>query len=174
MISKSVLRIVLVLFSLVLSIPITQAQYRAGIQGVVLDAQGNTITGATVTLTSKETNKANQSTSDSAGVYNFLSLPPGRYRIEAEMTGFKKKVMENVIVEAEQTQGVNITLEVGDVTQQVLVTADSAPAIDTQTGNISGTLNTKEIQNLPSFNRDRKSTRLNSSHSQISYAVFCL
>jgi len=144
----------LVLFSLLLSIPITQAQYRAGIQGVVLDAQGNTIAGATVTLTSKETNKATQSTSDSAGVYNFLSLPPGRYRIEAEMTGFKKKVLENVIVEAEQTQGVNITLEVGDVSQQVLVTADSAPAIDTQTGNISGTLNTKEIQNLPSFNRD--------------------
>src|SRR5882762_3840062 len=154
MTSKSVLRVVLVLFSLLLSIPITQAQYRAGIQGVVLDAQGNTIAGATVTLTSKETNKATQSTSDSAGVYNFLSLPPGRYRIEAEMTGFKKKVLENVIVEAEQTQGVNITLEVGDVSQQVLVTADSAPAIDTQTGNISGTLSTKEIQNLPSFNRD--------------------
>jgi hypothetical protein len=154
MTSKSVLRVVLVLFSLLLSIPITQAQYRAGIQGVVLDAQGNTIAGATITLTSQETNKATQSTSDSAGVYNFLSLPPGRYRIEAEMTGFKKKVLENVTVEAEQTQGVNITLEVGDVSQQVLVTADSAPAIDTQTGNISGTLNTKEIQNLPSFNRD--------------------
>jgi len=154
MISKSVLRIVLVLFSLVLSIPITQAQYRAGIQGVVLDAQGNTIAGATVTLTSKETNKANQSTSDSAGVYNFLSLPPGSYRIEAEMTGFKKKVLENVTVQAEQTQGVNITLEVGDVNEQVTVTADSAPAIDTETGNISGTLSTKEIQNLPSFGRD--------------------
>jgi len=43
------------------------------------------------------------------------------------MTGFKKKVMENVIVEAEQTQGVNITLEVGDVSQQVLVTLTLLP-----------------------------------------------
>src|SRR5260370_15392180 len=136
MISKCVLRIVLVLFSLVLSIPITQAQYRAGIQGVVLDAQGNTIAGATVTLTSKETNKANQSTSDSAGVYNFLSLPPGRYRTESEMTGFKKKVLENVTAEAEQTQGVNITLEVGDVNDPVTDTPHSPPAIDTETGQL--------------------------------------
>jgi hypothetical protein len=152
--SKLLLRMVLVLFSLLVSLPAAFAQYRAGIQGVVLDAQGNTITGATVTLTNKETGRTSQSTSDSAGVYNFLSLPPGGYRIEAEMTGFKKKVLENVTVQAEQTQAVNITLEVGDVNQQVTVTADSAPAIDTETGNISGTLSAKEVQNLPSFGRD--------------------
>jgi Carboxypeptidase regulatory-like domain/TonB dependent receptor len=149
-----VLRFGLVISSLLLSFSVAHAQYRAGIQGVVLDAQGNTVAGATVTLTNKETNKTNQITSDSSGVYNFLSLPPGRYRIEAEMAGFKKKVLENVTVEAEQTQGVNIALEVGEVSQEVLVTADSVPAIDTQTGNISGTLSTKEIQNLPSFGRD--------------------
>jgi hypothetical protein len=151
---KLVLRFGLMLPFLLLSFSIAHAQYRAGIQGVVLDAQGNTISGATVTLTNKETGKTNQSTSDSAGVYNFLSLPPGQYRIEAEMTGFKKKVLETVTVQGEQTQGVNITLEVGDVNQQVTVTADSAPAIDTETGNISGTLSSKEIQNLPSFGRD--------------------
>ena len=151
---KLVLRFGLLISSLLLSFSIANAQYRAGIQGVVLDAQGNTISGATVILTNKETSKTTQSTSDSAGVYNFLSLPPGSYRIEAEMTGFKKKVLENVTVEAEQTQGVNINLEVGDVSQQVTVTADSAPAIDTETGNISGTLSTNEIQNLPSFGRD--------------------
>jgi len=154
MTSKSVLRFVLALSSLFLLTLTAHAQYRAGIQGVVLDAQGNTITGATITLANKETGRTTQSTSDSAGVYNFLSLPPGSYRIEAEMTGFKKKVLENVTVQAEQTQGVNITLEVGDVNEQVTVTADSAPAIDTETGNISGTLSTKEIQNLPSFGRD--------------------
>src|SRR6266404_9825039 len=154
MTSKSVLCFVLALSSLFLLTLTAHAQYRAGIQGVVLDAQGNTITGATITLANKETGRTTQSTSDSAGVYNFLSLPPGSYRIEAEMTGFKKKVLENVTVQAEQTQGVNITLEVGDVNEQVTVTADSAPAIDTETGNISGTLSTKEIQNLPSFGRD--------------------
>src|SRR3984893_3167230 len=130
------------------------AQYRAGIQGTVLDSQGNSVEGATVTLTNQETNKVTQSTSNSAGVYNFLGLPPGRYRIDAEAAGFKKKTLENVTVQGEQTQGVNISLELGDVNQTVTVTGDSAPAIDTETGNISGTLNSREIQNLPSFGRD--------------------
>jgi hypothetical protein len=152
--SKLGLRFGLVLSSLFLLTLTALAQYRAGIQGVVLDSQGNSVDGATITLTNKETNKTNQVTSDAAGVYNFLSLPPGRYRIQAEKPGFKKKVLEDVAVEGEQTQAINISMEVGDVSQQVLVTADSTPAIDTETGNISGTLSSREIQNLPSFNRD--------------------
>src|ERR1700730_14963272 len=130
------------------------AQYRAGIQGTVLDSQGNSVEGATVTLTNQETNKVSQSTSNSAGVYTFLGLPPGRYRINAEAAGFKKKTLENVTVQGEQTQGVDISPELGDVSQTVTVSGDSAPAIDTETGNISGTLNSNEIQNLPSLGRD--------------------
>src|ERR1700676_3822438 len=131
-----------------------EAQDRAGIQGTILDSQGNTVEGATVTLTNQETGKVSQIATNSSGVYNFLGLPPGRYRLDVELTGFKKKTLENVTVEGEQTQGVNITLDLGDVSQTVTVTGDSAPAIDTETGNISGTLNSGEIQNLPSFGRD--------------------
>ena len=60
------------------------AQYRAGIQGTVLDPQNTAISGATLTLTSKETGRTNTVTTDEAGVYNFLSLPPGRYTLTAE------------------------------------------------------------------------------------------
>src|SRR5467141_2364875 len=132
----------------------TYAQYRAGIQGVIVDPQGSVIQGATVTLTSKETNISKTTTSDSSGIYNFLSLAPGRYAITVEKTGFKKQSFEDVVVAAEQTQAVNIALEVGDVTQSVTVTAEVAPAIDTETGQISGTLSDREIQNLPSIGRD--------------------
>jgi len=121
---------------------------------VVLDAQGNTIAGATVTLTSKETNKATQSTSDSAGVYNFLSLPPGRYRIEAEMTGFKKKVMENVIVEAEQTQGVNITLEVGDVASRFWSPLTLLPPSIHKLATSAGPLTPRKFRICLRLNRD--------------------
>jgi Carboxypeptidase regulatory-like domain/TonB dependent receptor len=130
------------------------AQYRAGIQGVVLDAQGDAIAGATVTLTNLETNKTSQVSSDDAGVYNFLSLPPGHYRIAVEKAGFKKKTLENVEVAGERTQGANITLEVGDVTQSVTVNGDTVPALETENGNISGTLNSTAVQNLPSLSRD--------------------
>jgi Carboxypeptidase regulatory-like domain len=132
----------------------TYAQYRAGIQGVIVDPQGAVIEGATVTLTSKETSISKMAASDSSGVYNFLSLAPGHYTITVEKGGFKKRVLEDVVVAAEQTQAVNIALEVGEVTQSVTVSAEVAPAIDTETGNISGTLDSKEIQNLPSYGRD--------------------
>src|ERR1700730_10256323 len=151
---KFVFRIAFLLACVTVIVTGVHAQYRAGIQGTVLDSQGNSVEGVTVTLTNQETNKVSQSTSNSAGVYNFLGLPPGRYRLDAESAGFKKKTFENVTVEGEQTQSVNISLELGDVSQTVTVTGDSAPAIDTETGNISGTLNSREIQNLPSFGRD--------------------
>jgi hypothetical protein len=147
------LKTLLILILSFYAIP-TYAQYKAGIQGVVVDPQGSVVEGATVTLTSKETNISKTTTSDSSGIYNFLSLAPGRYAITVEKTGFKKQSLEDVVVAAEQTQAVNIALEVGDVTQSVTVTAEFAPAIDTETGQISSTLSDKEIQSLPSFGRD--------------------
>jgi len=135
-------------------LPNAAAQYRAGIKGVILDPQGNTIAAATVTLTNLETNKTEQVSSDQAGIYNFLSLPPGHYKIEVEMAGFKKQTLDHVQVAGEQTQGINITLQLGEVTQSVTVSGDTVPALDTESGNISGTLTTNEIQNLPSLGRD--------------------
>ena len=132
----------------------TYAQYRAGIQGVIVDPQGSVIVGATVTLTSKETSISKTATTDASGGYNFLSLAPGHYAITVEKTGFKKQSLEDVAVAAEQTQAVNIALEVGEVTQSVTVSAEVSPAIDTETGQISGTLSSDEVQNLPSLGRD--------------------
>src|SRR5690242_18410306 len=82
------------------------AQYRAGIQGVVLDSQGAVVDNATVTLTSKETSLVKTSTSDANGVYNLTSLAPGHYSLTVEKTGFKKQVLEDVVVNAEQVQSV--------------------------------------------------------------------
>src|SRR5262249_36479747 len=113
------------------------AQYRAGIQGTVLDPQGNSISGATVTLTNKETNRNQVATTDESGVYNFLSLPPGRYSLDVEATGFKKKSLSDLSVSAERTQSINVTLEIGEVTQSVTVSGDVTPLIDTETGQVS-------------------------------------
>ena len=134
--------------------PLATAQYRAGIQGHVLDPQGNAISAASVTLTNLETNKTQQISSDEAGLFNFLSLPPGHYSIHVEIAGFKKKTLADVEVAGERTQAVNITLELGEVTQSVTVNGNEIPALQTESGNITGTLSTNEVQNLPSFGRD--------------------
>ncbi|MGC1169214.1 MAG: carboxypeptidase-like regulatory domain-containing protein [Candidatus Acidiferrales bacterium] len=134
--------------------PAAKAQYRAGLQGVVLDAQGAAVEGATVTLTNSETNHSQETTSGSGGVYTFSSLPPGNYTVAVEKKGFKKNVLENVSIAGEQIQALNVTLELGEVTSSVTVNASSESAIDTETGQVSGTLSSTEVQDLPSFGRD--------------------
>jgi Carboxypeptidase regulatory-like domain len=130
------------------------AQYRASIQGVVTDPQGTVVSGATVTLTNHETNQTLTTTTNDNGIYNFNGLPPSQYSITAEKQGFKKKVLDNLNVIAEQANAVNIQLEVGQVTESVTVNGDSTPLIDTETSNLSGTVNAKEFQALPSIGRD--------------------
>jgi len=132
----------------------TYAQYRASIQGVVTDPQGGVVSGATLTLTNLDTNQKLISTSNESGIYNFNALPPAKYSLTAEKTGFKKKVLENVGVIPEQANALNIQLEIGQVTDSVTVNAGDQPLIDTETGTISGTLNRNELENLPSIGRD--------------------
>lgn len=110
-----------------------EAQYRASIQGVVTDPQGTLVSGATVTLTNHETSQTLTTTTNDSGIYNFNGLPPSQYSITAEKPGFKKKVLDNVSVIAEQANAVNIQLEVGQVTESITVSADSTPLIDTET-----------------------------------------
>ena len=131
-----------------------EAQYRASIQGVVTDPQGTVVSGATVTLTNHETSQTLTTTTNDSGIYNFNGLPPSQYSITAEKPGFKKKVLDNVSVIAEQANAVNIQLEVGQVTESITVSADSTPLIDTETSNLSGTVNAREFQALPSIGRD--------------------
>ena len=66
------------------------------IRGTVLDASGATVTGAKVTAVQTETGLARTATTDSQGVFDFVELPIGHYRLEAEADGFKKYVQEGI------------------------------------------------------------------------------
>ena len=150
----AVFRFAVFLFILISLSPVVHAQYHAGIQGVVQDPSGAAIPAATLTLTNKDTGHLQTTTSDASGVYNFLSLPPGNYSIDVAATGFNKKTLANVIVAAEQTQALNISLDIGQVQQSVTVTATVQPAIDTESGQIGTTLDATQVQNLPNVGRD--------------------
>jgi len=131
-----------------------QAQYRTSIQGTVTDSSGAVVSGATVTLTNNETNQTLQATTTDAGVYVFNALLPSTYTITVEKPGFQKKVLDHVQVIAEQANAVNVELAVGEASQTVTVSGTTLPAIDTETGMISGTVTTQQVQNMPSFGRD--------------------
>jgi outer membrane receptor protein involved in Fe transport len=132
---------------------VANAQFRAGVQGVVTDNSGSVIPGATVTLTNKETNQSQQTESSEGGFYRFTGLAPGLYSISAEKQDFKKGVVNDVKVDAEVTNGVDVTLEAGVISETVTVTDDGAQ-LPTEDANVRKTITTAEILRLPQAGRD--------------------
>jgi hypothetical protein len=129
------------------------AQYRAGLQGTVTDPTGAVVPGASVTIVDKETNQSQTVKTDGAGTYTFNRLAPAPYTVSAEAQGFAKKTIDNVTISGETMQGLNISLQAEGAVQSVTVT-DTAPPINTSTATIAGTISAKELQALPSSNRD--------------------
>src|SRR5262245_47644113 len=130
------------------------AQYRASIQGVITDPQGAVVPDATVTLIDTQTNRTVTATTDASGIYNFHALPLSTYTVTVEKTGFKKKTIDHYVPVADQPNGLNLGLEVGTPSETVNVSAEDIAPIETQTATISGTVNSNQVQHLPSFGRD--------------------
>src|SRR5215468_4130918 len=130
------------------------AQYRASIQGVITDPQGAVVPEATVTLIDTQTNRTVTATTDANGIYNFHALPLSTYTVTVEKTGFKKNTIDNYVPVADQPNGLNLELEVGTPSETVNVSAEDIAPIETQTATISGTVNSNQVQHLPSFGRD--------------------
>jgi hypothetical protein len=136
-----------------LAIP-AHAQYNASIQGTVTDTSGAAIPDAHVTITDTETNRTLDATTNSSGTFNLNQLPPSTYKVNVTHEGFNPKQLDNVGILPEQANALNIQLEAGGATQTVTVNAAERPLIDTQTGQITGTIDQQQISHLPSYGRD--------------------
>ena len=148
------LGILLAWIAICLFTPAARAQFRASIQGVVTDPAGAVVSGATVSLTDTATNHTSTATTSSGGVYTFNALPPSRFTLTVEAPGFKKKTLNDVQILPEQANAVNVQLALGQATQTVTVSGSQAALLDTETATLSGTVDSNQIQHLPSFNRD--------------------
>lgn len=137
-------------------IPLTtvSAQFKASLQGTVTDSTGGLVPDASVTVTNKETNAKQATTTTGEGFYRVSGLAPGTYVLEVEKTGFKKQIFENVLVSAETTVGLNVALEAGQVAESVTVSDTTAQSLGTENGEVSRALTTREIRELPQVGRD--------------------
>ena len=152
--SRSGYRLVLFVCLAVGLVSIAQAQFKAGIQGTVSDVSGASVPNAKVTLTSKDTAKAETAKTGAEGFYHFSQLAPGLYDVMVEVTGFKKEVRERVEVRAETLEGLNFSLTLGDIAESITVSSDMTAVLDTEQANVSRTLTRSEIEHLPQLNRD--------------------
>jgi hypothetical protein len=133
-----------------------EAQFKASIQGTVRDSAGAVVSGATVTAVSVETAKTQQAVTSDEGFYRIDGLAPGTYNLVVELSGFKKKTVENIALHAEGAQAVNITLEAGQVSESVTVSATTAEVaqIHTENANVGRAITTREILRIPQNGRD--------------------
>lgn len=129
------------------------AQFKASIQGTVMDSKGGAIAGAKVTATNLATGATRETVASAEGFYRISDLAPGTYTVSVEAAGFKKSNSNSVEVQAETPRGLDVTLEVGAVSEVVTVSA-SQLALQTENASLSTTISSQEIERLPQTGRD--------------------
>ncbi|HEY7171250.1 MAG TPA: TonB-dependent receptor [Vicinamibacterales bacterium] len=123
------------------------AQSTSTVQGTISDASGGVLPGVTVTVRNTATGLERTVTSDPAGEYLAAALPPGRYRVEATLSGFQAQAQE-VDVDVARTVLLNFRLGVGGVAEQVSVTG-SAPVVETATVSVGQVIGQRTVQEIP-------------------------
>src|SRR5216684_1881138 len=151
--SKLLFRVVFVFACAVLLAGSAHAQFHAAIQGTVMDSNGGAIAGAKVTATNLATGATRETVTSAEGFYRISDLPPGTYTVSVEAAGFKKSNSNSVVVQAEQPRGLDVTLDVGAVSEQITVAA-SAETLLTENANTGSTITAEEIARLPQVGRD--------------------
>lgn len=125
----------------------------ARIIGTVKDQTGALVPAAAITITNLETNIAVQTTTRPDGRYESVPLRIGSYRVAAEAAGFKRTVREGIVLQIQQTAVVDLALEVGQVNQDITITA-SAPLLTVNEAAQGQVIDNQKVVDLPLNGRD--------------------
>ena len=140
----------LVSFGMIISASISlysQSTY-GSISGSVADTSGAAIIDATVTLTNLGTAQKRTQQSGTDGLFTFVNLFPGQYRVDVEKPGFKHFVRTDVTVEVQQDTHINAALQVGEVSQVVEVTSET-PLLQSETSSLGQVVEQRKADELP-------------------------
>ncbi len=116
--------------------------------GSVTDSSGAAVPGATVTLTNVGTEEKRTQPSGADGLFTFVNLFPGQYRVDVEKPGFKHFARTDVTVQVQQSTSVNAALQVGEVSQVVEVTSQT-PLLQTESASLGQVVEQRKADELP-------------------------
>jgi Carboxypeptidase regulatory-like domain/TonB-dependent Receptor Plug Domain len=120
----------------------------AQISGVITDSSGARLPGANVTIVNEDTGISRSVDTNTDGFYSVPLLQPGKYMITAKGTGFATQIRTGVTLEVGAHEVLNLTLQVGQMTQTVEVTAE-APSVELASSSISAVVNSTTVRELP-------------------------
>jgi len=124
------------------------AQVSANIEGVVTDSSGAALAAANVTVTDLDTGIAHSAPTDAAGRYQFFALPVGLYEVRVSKSGFAEGVRSGIHLVVGQQAEADISLKVGQITQQIKVTED-VPMVSVTTQDVTGLVGIQQVKDLP-------------------------
>jgi hypothetical protein len=126
---------------------------QGGVRGTVSDAQGSVIANVKVTLINSGTNEPRTTLTNSAGQYDFPIVVPATYSLTAESTSFKKFERQNIIVGTQEFLTVDVAMEVGAVTESVLVT-EQVPLVESSNASQGQVIDNQKLVDLPNLGRN--------------------
>jgi hypothetical protein len=120
----------------------------ASVIGTVTDETKAALPGATITATDLATGRQATGVADGRGEYRLLNLPPGMYKLQADLSGFASVVVPSVELLVGQNATVPIILKLASVTETVTVTGES-PLVDTSSNQVAGNVDRRQMESLP-------------------------
>jgi len=152
---KSILR--LIGFAVLAVAPIFAQAVNGTLVGTVTDSAGGVVPNAKVTLTAVETGIAQANQTNQSGNYAFPNLKPGVYKVEIEVTGFRKSIRDQIDVLVNSTARADMVLQPGQVTESINVTAEAA-VLQTDRSDTGRKIETRTLSDMPlAYNRNFQS-----------------
>jgi Carboxypeptidase regulatory-like domain len=131
------------------SCPLVQGQSTYGsVAGSVTDSSGAAIADAKIKLTNLGTSEERSQSTGNDGLYFFVTVIPGQYRLEVEKQGFKRVTREPVVVQVQQSAHIDVTMQVGMVSEVVDVT-DETPLLQSETSSLGQVVEQRKANELP-------------------------
>ncbi len=141
-------RLLLLVFCIFLAAAGSARAQTATIIGTVADQTRAVLPGATITATNLETGVATSAISGPAGEYRLQQLPPGKYRLQAELAGFSTVTVAEVELLVGQNATVPFALSVAQLNETLTVTGES-PFVDTSSSQVAGNVDRRQMESLP-------------------------
>jgi hypothetical protein len=120
----------------------------AQLNGSVRDESGGSVAKATITLRETETNRTYTAVSNENGLYVLASIPPGRYELTTEASGFGKSTQTGIVLTVGQVATIDVIVKVAASAEKVVVTTETPPVEPTRT-EVSQVISTNQIESLP-------------------------
>jgi carboxypeptidase family protein/TonB-dependent receptor-like protein len=136
------------LLGLALPARVSAQMVGATVSGTIVDATGSVVPGVKIVLKNASTGSIANAATNGVGVFNAPNLPPGDYELTASAAGFSTLVRKAITLTVGQELVLNLTLQVGNTTQQIEVTTE-APTVDLANATVGGLVNETTVEALP-------------------------